>query len=119
MEENKSVANEQDNYGIINTGNHNHITIINPPHSMPPKPIKPISIAPVSSSTLYIRRSIDETIDAIIQNQIHQIIVINAQGGLGKSTLIDNLPPSLPYFAYDYHQQTNTRGYHFAQTLDG
>ncbi len=96
---NSSVSNKQDNNGIINTGNHNHITIINPPHSMPQKPIKPIPIAPVSSATLYIRRSIDETIDAIIQKQIHQIIVINAQGGLGKSTLINNLShhyPTLP-----------------------
>ncbi|MEA2027481.1 MAG: hypothetical protein U9N49_00700 [Campylobacterota bacterium] len=40
---------------------------------------------------LYITRAIDSAINDIIQNQIHQMCIIQAEGGYGKSTLIENL----------------------------
>ncbi|MEA2027866.1 MAG: hypothetical protein U9N49_02685 [Campylobacterota bacterium] len=105
-----------DNSGLASSGDHNNLTQQNHSGSgdsvgnnkividklivqnLPQTPQEPqkdipysLAIPPNFTQPHYITRTIDNTINEIIQTQLHQMVVINAEGGYGKSTLIENL----------------------------
>lgn len=113
-QEQNNIDINQDNQAPVTIGNGNTIiNILNPPQSnQPPKDIlKSLPIPPNPHQPLYILRAIDSDIHDIIQAQIHRLLIVHAQGGYGKTTLIQNLLeryPTIPMVVINKQNQEDT-----------